>query len=229
MSFRVIIAGSSGMVGRGVLLECLESSRVSSVLVINRRTLSLDHPKLIEVLVDDLFDLESVKEKLSGFDACFFCVGVSSAGQTEESYSKITYELAVGFARVVLSQNENCVFCYVSAQGADSLEKSRMMWARVKGRAENEILAMPFKSAHVFRPGYIQPLRSIKSRTPAYNLLYQLFGPLYILLKHFPSLATNTTNIGRAMINTIHGDVTDRILGNSEINSLANSRPLSHD
>ncbi len=229
MGFRVLIAGSSGMVGRGVLLECLDSSRVSSVLVINRRPLGLDHPKLSEVLVDDLFDFENIRDNLSGFDACFFCVGISAAGQSEESYSKITAELSVGFAQLVLSQNEACVFCYVSAQGADSDEKSKMMWARVKGRAENQILAMPFKSAHVFRPGYIQPLRGIKSRTPAYNLLYQIFGPIYVLLKHFPSLATNTTNIGKAMINTIDGNVADRILNNSGINSLANSQPSTHD
>ena len=221
MGYKVLITGTTGMVGKGVLLECLDHRSIEHVLVVNRRPLGLKHAKLREVLVKDFFDLSHILEKLKGIDACFFCLGVTSLGQSETAYTRITYELTLYFAQAFLDQNPESVFCYVSGTGTDSSEKGRSMWARVKGKTENELLAMPFKKAYMFRPGYIQPLRGIKSKTSWYAALYMVFKPIYLILKHFPSTATNTTNMGLAMINSLKGHYSKTILENKDINELA--------
>lgn len=219
--FKVIITGAGGMVGQGVLLECLDSPKISKVLVINRSTLNINHPKLMEVLIPDFFKLDSVRQNLNGYDACFFCLGTSSFGKSEASYKRITYDLTLNFARLFLSQNSNSVFCYVSGAGTDSTEHGRTMWARIKGKTENELLKMSFKAAFMFRPGYIQPLRGVKTKTKLYATIYALFGLIYLVLKHFPSLATNSINIGKTMINTLVKNPEIRILNNKDINELA--------
>lgn len=222
MGHKVIITGTTGMVGKGVLLECIDADQIEQILVVNRSPLGIQHPKVIEVLVDDFFDLSKIKESFKNHDACFFCLGITSLGQSAEEYAKITYDLTLKFAQTFIEQNPNSVFCYVSGTGTDSSEKGRTMWARVKGKTENALLQMPFKSAYMFRPGYIQPLRGIKSKTQWYAALYAVFKPIYHILKHFPNTATNTTNMGKAMINILDQQYHKIILENKDINELAN-------
>jgi len=219
---KAIITGSTGMVGKGTLLECLDSPKVESILVINREPVGVQHEKLREVIHSDFFDLSSIENELSGYNACFFCLGVSSAGLSEEKYHKLTYDLTLNFAKTVLKLNPEMTFCYVSGTGTDSTEKGNTMWARVKGKAENALLAMPFKSAYMFRPGYIQPLRGIKSKTALYNASYLITTPFYPLLKRlFPKFITNTELVGKAMINVVLNGYDKVHLENEDINRLA--------
>lgn len=221
MGYKVVITGTTGMVGKGVLLECIDHPAIDEILIVNRNSLGITHSKVKEVLEKDFFDLSNISDHLKGYDACFFCLGISSIGQSEESYTKTTYDLTVSFAQAFLGQNENSLFCYVSGTGTDSSEKGRTMWARIKGKTENKLLEMPFKKAYMFRPGYIQPLRGIKSKTQWYQGVYNILWPIYHVLKHFPSTATNTTNMGLAMINILDGKFSKSILENKEINELA--------
>jgi uncharacterized protein YbjT (DUF2867 family) len=221
MGYKVVITGTTGMVGKGVLLECIDHPSIDNILIVNRNPLGITHPKVREVLIKDFFDVSSISDEMKGFDACFFCLGITSIGQSEESYSRTTYDLTLNFAEAFIDQNKNSIFCYVSGTGTDSSEKGRTMWARVKGKTENKLIEMPFKRAFMFRPGYIQPLRGIKSKTQWYATLYMIFKPIYLLLKHFPSTATNTTNMGLAMINSMDGKYAKSILENKEINELA--------
>ena len=161
---KVIITGSTGMVGKGVLLECLESPKIEEVLIINRSTLGMEHPKLKEVLLADFSTVESIKDELESYDACFYCMGVSSVGMSEEQYTIITYDVTKAFADVLYELNPDMVFIYVSGTGTDSSEKSRIMWARVKGRTENMVLNKGFKDAYAFRPGAI--IRDLDLRRP---------------------------------------------------------------
>lgn len=211
------------MVGKGVLLECLESPEIESVLVVNRRPLEVQHPKLKEILLTDMEKVEPIQEQLKGHDACFFCMGISSFRLSEEEYTRITYDITLNFAKTFLKENSNSIFCYVSGEGTLSSEKGKIMWARVKGRTENDLLKMPFKKAYMFRPGFIQPLKGIRSRTKLYNAIYFIFKPLYFLLKLSPKLVTNTTNVGLAMINILSKLPDIKILKNKEINELAKS------
>ena len=221
MDLNVVITGSSGMVGKGVLLECLDDERVGKVLIINRSSINLTHPKLTEWIVEDFQTIDGSEEILKGYKCCFFCAGVTSLGLSEEQYSKLTYDLTISFAEAFLKSNPNSTFCYVSGAGTDSSEKGRSMWARVKGRTENALRNMPFKASYMFRPGYIQPLKGIKSKTGWYQTLYNIFRPIYAILKHFPSTATSTTNMGMAMIEAGINGYTKEILENSDINLLA--------
>lgn len=221
MGFKVVITGSSGMVGKGVLLECLDHPSIDSVLIVNRKSIGMEHPKLTEVLAPDFMYLDEIEELMKGYDACYFCAGVSSFRMKEDEFTRLTYDLTINFAKTFLKHNPESSFCYVSGQGTDSTVKGRVMWARVKGKTENTIAAMPFKTTYQFRPGFIQPMRGIKTKTKLYATLYAIFTPLYLILKHFPSTATNSTNVGLAMINVIEKNYTSGILNNREINNLA--------
>ena len=161
MKIKAIITGSTGMVGKGVLLECLESPHVESVLVINRHSVDLKHEKLKEIIHTDFQDLSAIEEQLTGYNTCYFCLGVSAAGMSEKDYSRITYDLTLNFAQTLLKLNPELTFCYISGAGTDSSEKGRMMWARVKGKTENALLALPFKAAYMLRPAFIQPMKDI--------------------------------------------------------------------
>lgn len=218
MNLNVIITGSTGMVGKGVLLECIDSPDVTSILLINRNAIDISHPKVKELLHKDFFDWSSARGQFSGYDACFFCMGVSSVGMKEEEYRRMTYDLTLGFAKEALAANPGMTFCYVSGAGTDSSEKSRMMWARVKGKTENDLLALGFKSAYMFRPGFIRPLRGIKSRTPLYNTIYALIRPFYSLIMRMPRYTTDTVTIGKAMIQVTLKGFHKNILESLDIN-----------
>lgn len=203
MEIKVIVTGTTGMVGKGVLLECLEHPQVKEVLIVNRRSLGMQHPKLKELVHKDFHNLHAVREQLQGYDACFFCLGVSVVGLTEEQYSRTTYDLTLHFAEMVI--NPGMSFIYVSGSGTDSTEKGRSMWARIKGRTENALLKMPFKKAYMFRPGIILPMKDVKSATGWYNAIYVILRPFYPLLRKSKSVI-DTEKIGRAMIEvTLHG------------------------
>jgi uncharacterized protein YbjT (DUF2867 family) len=216
----VIVFGASGMVGGGILRECLEDPHVESILSVGRRSCGLVHPKLREQLMADLFALEEVKEDLTGYDACFYSLGVSSVGRSEAEYRKVTLELTIRTARVLDEVNPGLTFCYVSAQGADGSGRGRLMWARVRGETENRLLQMPFP-AFIFRPGAIQPLKGVRSRTRAVRALYTFIGPLFPLLNRlFPNQVTTTVRIGQAMIRAARGGCSKHVLEARDINAL---------
>ncbi|KAB1157272.1 NAD-dependent epimerase/dehydratase family protein [Tenacibaculum aiptasiae] len=217
---RVIITGSTGMVGKGVLLECLDDVNIEKVLVINRSTLNIQHSKLEEVLLKDFSQLSSIKDKLIGYDACFFCMGISSVGMNEEKYTQITFNIVKVFADVLHKINPNMVFNYVSGAGTDSSENGSSMWARVKGKTENYIFNKGFKDAYAFRPGAIIPEKGIKSRTNWYSIIYILLTPFFGLMKKSKNITT-TTKIGLAMINSLHHTQILKHLENKDINVLA--------
>lgn len=220
MKIKAIIFGSTGMIGQGVLLECLENKDVESVLVINRGACHISHLKLKALIHQDLFDLSSLTNDLTGYNTCFFCLGVSSAGLSEKAYSKITFELTKYVAETFLKLNIDSTFCYISGAQTDSSEKGKIMWARVKGKTENALLSMPFKKAYMFRPGYIQPMRGIKSKTKLYAVLYAVFKPLYFVLKYFESFVTNTETLAKAMIYVVSRGYEKNILESKDINKI---------
>ncbi|MEO8038435.1 MAG: epimerase [Betaproteobacteria bacterium] len=217
----VIVFGATGMVGAGVLKECLEDPRVDSVLVVGRTTCGVAHPKLREHIRTDFFDYTDARSEFEGRDACFFCLGVSALGMSEAQYHRLTYELTLAAAKVLAELDPVLTFCYVSGTGTDSTESGRAMWARVKGRTENALLRLPFR-AYMFRPGYIQPLKGIRSKTRLYQFVYDVFGPLYPLLKRaFPDRLTTTQNMGQAMIQVAADGYPRQILETADINILA--------
>lgn len=201
---KVIITGATGMIGKGILLECLDHVEISEVLVIGRSSIGMIHPKLKEMIHKDFMDFSKVEKQLEGYDACFFSMGISAAGLKEEQYRRITYDFTLSLAKILLESNPNMAFNYVSGQGTDSSEKGRMMWARVKGKTENDLLDLGFKQAFVFRPGAIIPLRGIKSKTKSYQFMYDYFTWLLKGIKAVaPNSIVNTTQIGLAMINSV--------------------------
>jgi len=218
MKINAIITGSTGMVGKGLLVECLESEHVKSVLLINRQPVGFEHPKVKEIIHKNTFDLTSIKDQLTGYNVCYFCLGVTAAGKSEQEYHIITYDLTLNFAKTILEQNPDSIFCYVSGAGTDSTEKGRMMWARVKGKTENKILAMSFKSAYMFRPAYIQPMKGIRSKTKLYNMFYSFLKYFYFILKSFPKYVTSTDRLGKAMIKTVAKGYDKNILESKDIN-----------
>ena len=220
----VILFGASGMVGGGVLRECLGDPRIASVLAVGRRSCGVAHPKLRELLRSDLFDLDDVKDELTGYQACFFCVGVSSVGMSEAEYRRVTFDLTVAAATVIGAVNPGLTFCYVSAQGSDSSGRGRLMWARVRGETENRLFQMPFP-AYTFRPGLIQPLKGVPSRTMGVRVLYAVVGPFFpVLHRLFPNQVTTTVRIGRAMIRVATSGCANRVLETRDINALATAR-----
>ena len=215
---KVIITGATGMVGKGVLLECLDHNAITEVLCIGRRSLNMEHLRLKELIHKDFSEFESVKSKLNGYDACYLNMGVSAVGLSEEEYHKFTYEYTLSLARVLLSLNPQMTITYVSGVGTDSTEKGRSMWARVKGKTENHLLALGFRQAYMFRPGMIIPLRGIKSSTRLYQFMYDYFMWLVKLIKFIaPKSVVNTTEIGQAMINLSIGSYSKNILEPADI------------
>lgn len=214
MGINTIILGATGHIGQGVLIECLEHPAVKTVLIIGRKSCGVEHEKITEVLHEDFMDYSSIMEKLSGYNACFFCLGVSSAGMSEEKYKVITHDYAVKAAEALSNQNKDMTFCFISGAGTDEKEKSRMMWARVKGSAENALKEFPFKQLYLMRPAYIQPMKGVKPGMKMYNIM----GPLYPVLKFlFPKMVTNTIEVGLAMINAVLHGYEKQTLENSDI------------
>jgi uncharacterized protein YbjT (DUF2867 family) len=197
---RVIIFGATGMVGKGVLLECLDAARIDRMLLVSRHPIDVSHPKLREILHQDFFDFVSIQSQFVDADACFFCLGVSSVGMSDGEYHHLTYDLTLAAAMALASvAAPRLTFCYVSGEGTDSTERGRAAWARTKGKTENALLRLPFKAAFMFRPGYSQPLKGIRSKTRWYQALYDVMGPFYPLFRRFlPQYVTTTVNIGRA-------------------------------
>ena len=223
---KVLLFGATGMVGQGVLIECLRDDRVESVTAIGRGKSGRQHPKLREIAHKNLFDFSSLENELAGIDACFFCLGIASAGMKEEDYRRITKDIAVAAADTLAKLNPNLVFVFVSGTGTDSTEKGRIMWARVKGEAENALLRMPFKATYVFRPAIIQPMYGVKSRTRLYRVFYVLTAPIFPLVKVlFPKKVTTTERIGQAMINAVVRGYPKKILESPDINELASTPP----
>jgi uncharacterized protein YbjT (DUF2867 family) len=219
---KVLIFGATGMVGQGVLRECLLDSSVTRVVTVVRRPTGRNHDKLIEMVQPDLAALGSLDRDLTGFDACFFCAGVSSLRMSEEEYSRLTFDLTLGVARTLLRASPDLTFVYVSGAGTDSSEKGRMMWARVKGRTENALLSLPFRAAYMFRPGAIIPLHGIRSSTRWYNAMYSAIRPIYPLLRRVvPNMITTTEQLGRAMIAVARKGYATHILETADINRLS--------
>lgn len=218
---KVLVLGATGMVGQGVVRECLLADDVADVVSVGRSTAGIDDPKFHEVLRADLTDLGDVAE-LSGVDACFFCLGVPSTGMKEADYTKITYDLTMSVAGAVAERNPAATFVYVSGQGADSTERGRVMWARVRGRTENALLATSL-NAYILRPGYIQPRHGAQSRVTLYRTIYRVTSVLYPVLKLVAGNHIATTEvIGRAMLALARGaDPGKRILNSPEMNALA--------
>ena len=198
MKLKAIVTGATGMVGEGVLHECLQHNDVEKVLVVGRRPCGIKHPKLKEIITPDLFDLSSIKDQLSGYNACFFCLGVSSIGMKEEQFYKLTYTLTMNFATILASQNPGMIFCYISGAGTYSSEKGKLMWARVKGKTENDLAKLPFKKVYKFRPGILKPTKGLKNTLSFYKYL----GWLLPVIKLFsPNLISTLKQLGLAMIN----------------------------
>jgi uncharacterized protein YbjT (DUF2867 family) len=219
---KVILFGATGMIGQGVLRECLESPDVQLVLTIGRSAIGSGHKNFREIVRQNLFDYSDIADDLIGFDACFFCLGVSSAGMKEEDYERVTYGITLAAATTLAQLNPHMTFIYVSGMGTDSTEQGRIMWARVKGKTENALLRLPFKAVYLFRPAFIQPLHGIKSRTTIYRMMYALSAPLFPVLNAiFPYYLTTTEKIGRAMINVSMRGYPKQILEARDINSAA--------
>lgn len=217
MQYKVLITGSTGMVGKGVLLECLGDDSVSEVTLLNRHPIGLAHPKLREVLLKDFTDVASVSDILGKPDGCFHCMGVTSLGLSEEEYSQLTFGITKSLADTMYQINPAMVFTYVSGTGTDSTEKGSTMWARVKGKTENYLLAQGFKKAYMFRPGLIIPEKGIKSRTAWYNAAYVVLKPFFPLFKRMSGITT-TTRIGKAMVCSLSRDLPLIYLENKDIN-----------
>lgn len=218
---KAILFGATGMVGQGVLHECLRSDEVESILSIGRHATGQQHPKLREVTHQDFTDFSAIEGDLSGYDAGFFCLGVSSLGMGEADYRRVTYEFTLAAARTLARQNPNMTFIYVSGAGTDSSGQGSTSWARVKGQTENAIFQLPFKAAYAFRPAYIQPLNGIVPKTKWLRAVYAVVGPLYPVWKAlFGKYVTTTAQVGRAMIHVAREGAPKRVLENRDINEI---------
>jgi uncharacterized protein YbjT (DUF2867 family) len=212
---KVIITGATGMVGEGVLFECLQNEKVAEVLIISRRHYEMQHPKLRELIVPDFFKLDRFAENIKGYDACFFCAGVSSIGKKEEQFTHLTYDTTLAFAKSLLSVNTNMVFTYVSGAKTDSSEQGRMMWARVKGKTENDLAKLPFKAEYNFRPGVMAPFPDQKNWKPIVRFLVRIIKVIS------PKSVLPLQEVGRAMINAVTTGYPKNVLEVSDIRQLA--------
>lgn len=217
MKLNVIITGTTGMVGEGVLLACLDHPEVERILVVNRKPVGRSHPKLTEVIVADFFQLEAIEPRLAGYDACFFCLGVSSVGMKKDVYQHITYDLTLNFAQALARQNADIAFCYVTGAGTDSSEKGRIAWARVKGATENALLRL-FRRAYMFRPGFMKPTAGQRNVNPYYKYVGWLYPVSRAL---FPRGVCTIKEVGLAMINAAGKGAPKPILEVKDIVALA--------
>jgi hypothetical protein len=199
MKIKVIITGSTGMVGEGVLNECLTHPDVEKVLVINRRSCQVSHPRLTEIIHKDFHNLSPIEDKLKDYNACFFCLGVSSVGKKEDVYYSMTYTLTIHMAEILSKHNPEMTFCYVSGAGTDGTEKGRLNWARVKGKTENDLMKLPFKKVFAFRPGFLHPAEGSKN-IHGYYIIFRILYPVLRLL--MPGFVSTLKELGLAMINS---------------------------
>jgi uncharacterized protein YbjT (DUF2867 family) len=217
---KVLIFGATGMVGQGVLRECLLDPEVTQVLSIGRNATGKQHPKLREIKHTDLYDYSNIESELTGVDACFYCLGVSSVGMSEADYTRISYDMTLAAATVLARLNPNMVFTYVSGAGTDSSEKGSVMWARVKGKTENALLRLPLR-AYMFRPGAIQPLHGVRSKTRLYQFFYTLAAPIFPILRAlFPHQITTTEQVGKAMLIVARRGSDKKLLESKDIATL---------
>jgi uncharacterized protein YbjT (DUF2867 family) len=216
---KVILFGATGMVGQGVLRECLVDPGVESVLSIARRPTGKQDAKLQEILHDNFFDYSAIESRLTGYDACFFCLGVSSVGMDAERYRHLTYDLTMAAATTLAKLNPGMVFTYVTGRGTDSSEQGPLMWARVKGKTENDLLKLPFKAAYMFRPAGIQPLHGVESNLSWAKPIYAVLAPLFsLLVRTSPGFMTTTERVGRAMISVARDGYPKPVLESEDIN-----------
>ena len=216
----VLITGATGMVGKSVLLECIRDNRVKNIYLVNRVTVNIKSPKIIEFIVDDFLKVGDLKKKIKNCDACFHCMGITSFGQNSNYYYKVTYEMTKSLADLVYGINPNSIMTYVSGEGTSTKENSIIDWANVKGKTENYILNRGFKDAYMFRLGLLIPENGIKAKTKLYNLFYTIMRPFYPLMKLIPSITTSS-KLGLAMINCIYFPENDKYLDNRKINNLS--------
>jgi uncharacterized protein YbjT (DUF2867 family) len=218
---KVILFGATGMVGQGVLRECLLDPGIDAVLAVGRSPLREQQPKLREIVQSDFTDYSAIESQLTGYDACFFCLGVSSIGMAEERYRHLTYDITLAAAKTLARLNPQMVFVYVTGRGTDSTERGSLMWARVKGKTENDLLKLPFKAAYMFRPAGIQPLHGIRSKTAWVQAIYVGAAPLLSLLNRMaPKYMTTTEQVGRAMIKVVREGYPKSVLESEDINRL---------
>jgi len=218
---KVIIFGATGMVGQGVLRECLMDPGIERVLVVGRSATGLRNAKLDEIIHDDFLDYGRIEPQLSGYDACFFCLGVSSIGMSEERYRHLTYDVTMAAAGTLARLNPGMTFIYVTGAGTDTTEQGSRMWARIKGKTENDLLKLPFKAAYMFRPAGIQPLYGVRSKTAWVQTFYVATSPLLTVLRRLaPGIMTTTEQMGRAMIVVARRGYPKAVLESSDINSL---------
>jgi uncharacterized protein YbjT (DUF2867 family) len=222
---RVLLFGATGMVGQGVLRECLRAQDVESVQTVGRSPTGQLDPRLTEIVHPDMMDYRTIEASLQGFDACFFCLGVSSFGMKEADYTRLTYDLTLAAARTLARLNPQMTFIYVSGSGTDSSEKGRSMWARVKGKTENALKSLPFRAVYLFRPGVIEPLHGIQSKTRMYRLIYPALKPVMALMRVFaPKQIVTTEGMGLAMLALARRGVPERaVLGPAEIGAICRS------
>jgi len=225
----VLIFGATGMVGQGVLRECLQAGDVDRVMTVGRTDTGAQHPRLRGLVVPDLMNYQGLESELQGFDACFFCLGVSSAGMDEAQYTRLTYDFTLAAAQVLVRLNRQMTFVYVSGAGTDSTEQGRSMWARVKGRTENALQRLPFKAVYLFRPGVIQPLHGERSKTTSYRVTYTLARPLLPLLRAlFPRQVLTTESVAQAMLVVARHGASRSVLEAGDIHAVASgARNLS--
>jgi uncharacterized protein YbjT (DUF2867 family) len=218
---KVILFGATGMVGQGVLRECLLDPGIESVLAVGRSPTGQSHPKLRELAHDNFVDFSAIAPQLTGYDACFFCLGVSSVGMDEERYRHLTYDITLAAAATLAKLNPGMVFTYVTGRSTDSTEAGPMMWARIKGKTENDLLKLPFKAAYMFRPAGIQPLHGVRSKTPWVQAIYVVASPLLSYLNRVaPKYMTTSEQLGRAMIKVARDGFPRPVLESEDINAL---------
>lgn len=220
MKLKIILTDATGLVGEGVLLTCLEHPSIEQVLMVNRRPYALQHAKLRQCLVPDFMQLDGVREQFKGYDACFYCAGISSAGMNEADYTRVTYDTPLHFAKVLADLNPQMILCHISGGSTDSSEKGRVMWARVKGKAENALMKLPFKKVYNFRPGFMKPMKGQRNVKGVYKVLGAL-APAFFLLA--PNYSSTVQEVGLAMTQSVRKGAPKQVLEVADFKALAHS------